>query len=64
MAVEGLSWDACVYDGIHQFHKAKGFDPCSQEVALELGYSLVHLSCDRETLLAHSKPEQAAYQFV
>jgi hypothetical protein len=56
MVLEVYSWDASVYDGIHQFHKAKGFDPCSQEVALELGYSLVHLSCNRETLLAHSKP--------
>jgi hypothetical protein len=50
------SWDASIYDGIRQFHEAKGFDPYSQEVALELGHSLVHLSCDRETLLAHSKP--------
>jgi hypothetical protein len=50
------SWNASVYDGICQFQKAKGFDPYSQEVALELGHSLVHLSCDRETLLAHSKP--------
>jgi hypothetical protein len=37
-------------------HKAKGFDPYSQEVALELGYPFVQLSCDREVLLARSKP--------
>jgi hypothetical protein len=51
--VEVLSWDANVYDGTRQFHEAKGFDPHSQEVATELGYPLVHLSGDRDALLAH-----------
>jgi hypothetical protein len=50
------SWDASIYDGICQFHKAKGFDPSSQEVAIELGLPLLQVSCDRETLCSHSKP--------
>jgi hypothetical protein len=50
------SWDAHVYDGIRQFHEAKGFDPYSHEVAIELGWPLLQVSCDREVLLAHSKP--------
>jgi hypothetical protein len=54
--VSGVSWDASIYNGIPQFHEAKGFDPCNQQVALELGYPLVHLSCDQEALFAHSKP--------
>jgi hypothetical protein len=50
------SWDAGVYDGIHQFHEAKGFDSSSQEVAIELGCPLLQVSCDQEVLLAYSKP--------
>jgi hypothetical protein len=49
----GRTWDASVYDGIRQFHEAKGFDPYSQEAALELGCRPVQLLCDREALLAH-----------
>jgi hypothetical protein len=56
MEVRALSWDANVYDGIRQFHEAKGFDPYSQEVAIALGWPLLELSRDLETLLAHSKP--------
>jgi hypothetical protein len=51
-----LSWDASIYDGIYQFQKAKGFDPYSQQVATELGWPLLQVSCDQKTLLAHSKP--------
>jgi hypothetical protein len=50
------SWDASVHDGIRQFHEAKGFDPYTQEVAIELGCPLLQVSCDQEVLLAHSKP--------
>jgi hypothetical protein len=53
MWVGGKSWDTNVYDGIRQFHEAKGFDPYSQEVAIELGWPLLQVSCDRETLFAH-----------
>ncbi|KAF8214460.1 hypothetical protein K438DRAFT_1536050, partial [Mycena galopus ATCC 62051] len=40
MEVRGKYWDSSDYDGICQFHEAKGFDPYSQDVAIELGYSL------------------------
>jgi hypothetical protein len=56
MVVDGLSWDASVYDGICQFQKAKGFNPYSQEVVTELGWPLFQVSCDRDVLPAHSKP--------
>ncbi|KAJ7620070.1 hypothetical protein FB45DRAFT_929398 [Roridomyces roridus] len=36
------SWDATVYEGLGEFHRAKGFDPDSQDVARELGYLLYH----------------------
>jgi hypothetical protein len=57
MWVTVKSWDASVYDGILQFHEAKGFDPHSKEVAIELGCPLLQVSCDREVLLANSKPQ-------
>ncbi|KAJ7736407.1 hypothetical protein B0H14DRAFT_3516566 [Mycena olivaceomarginata] len=53
MKVSGFSWDANVYDGIHQFHAAKGFDHHSQEVALEVGNPLYQVSYDQESLFAH-----------
>ncbi|KAJ7806175.1 hypothetical protein B0H13DRAFT_1669943, partial [Mycena leptocephala] len=56
MVAVARSWDASVYDGIRQFHESKGFDPYSQEVAIELGCPLLELSCDLETLFVHSKP--------
>jgi hypothetical protein len=37
----GRQWSQEVYDTISDFHRAKGFDPISQDVALELGYPLV-----------------------
>ncbi|KAF7377023.1 hypothetical protein MSAN_00120400 [Mycena sanguinolenta] len=36
--VEGWAWDASIYEGLRQFHEAKGFDPCNQDVARHLGY--------------------------
>ncbi|KAJ7434592.1 hypothetical protein FB451DRAFT_1003079, partial [Mycena latifolia] len=39
----GFSWDASVYEGLRQFHQAKGFDPYSQDVALHLGVPLYQL---------------------
>jgi hypothetical protein len=56
MCLWGRKWDASVYNGICQFHKAKGFDLYSQEFALELGCALFQLSCDRGVLLDHSEP--------
>ncbi|KAF7378445.1 hypothetical protein MSAN_00271500 [Mycena sanguinolenta] len=42
--VDGTFWDNAVYAGQRKFHEGKGFDPDSQEVALELGYPLYELS--------------------
>ncbi|KAF8214586.1 hypothetical protein K438DRAFT_882276 [Mycena galopus ATCC 62051] len=53
MEVGALCWDSNVYDGICQFHEAKGFDPYSQDVAIELGYPLFQVSCQRDDLFAH-----------
>jgi hypothetical protein len=47
------TWDGSVYEGIRQFHEAKGFDPHSQEVVIELWWPLLQVSCDPDTLLAH-----------
>ncbi|KAF8214435.1 hypothetical protein K438DRAFT_1553690, partial [Mycena galopus ATCC 62051] len=38
--VWGTCWDSNDYDGICQFHEAKGFDPYTQDMAIELGYPL------------------------
>ncbi|KAJ7233590.1 hypothetical protein B0H12DRAFT_1143574 [Mycena haematopus] len=53
MAIGGRQWHDSVYAGIRQFQEAKGFDPCSQEVALALGWPLYRISCDRDALSAH-----------
>ncbi|KAF7374210.1 hypothetical protein MSAN_00303100 [Mycena sanguinolenta] len=42
--VSGRSWDASVYAGLRQFHKAKGFNPDSQDIAQHLGHKLYQLS--------------------
>ncbi|KAJ7821418.1 hypothetical protein B0H13DRAFT_1660301, partial [Mycena leptocephala] len=36
------SWDADVYAALRQFHRAKGFDPDSQDVARHLGYPFIN----------------------
>ncbi|KAJ7697784.1 hypothetical protein B0H16DRAFT_818570 [Mycena metata] len=46
--VDGIWWDSTVYDGIRQFHEAKGFDPDTQDVAEYLGYPLFKLSSERD----------------
>jgi hypothetical protein len=38
------SWDKTVYDGLLRFHRGKGFNPQSQELATHLGYPLYKLS--------------------
>ncbi|KAJ7153842.1 hypothetical protein C8R46DRAFT_897824, partial [Mycena filopes] len=53
--VWGMSWDASVYDGLRQFHQAKGFNPESQDVARHLGYPLYQLSEEVDPLFAHGK---------
>ncbi|KAJ7256638.1 hypothetical protein C8J57DRAFT_1344025 [Mycena rebaudengoi] len=47
------SWSADVYAGLRQFHRAKGFDPDSQDVAQHLGYSLYQLPRAVDPLFAH-----------
>lgn len=46
------SWDASVYAGLRKFHRAKGFDPDSQDVARHLGYLLYQVS-------PHGEPKQS-----
>ncbi|KAJ6555910.1 hypothetical protein B0H19DRAFT_947949, partial [Mycena capillaripes] len=48
------SWDATVYAGLRQFHKAKGFDADSQDVARYLGDPLFQLSHEIDVPFAHS----------
>ncbi|KAJ6462867.1 hypothetical protein C8R45DRAFT_1177655, partial [Mycena sanguinolenta] len=47
--VYGFSWDASVYEGLHQFHQAKSFDPYSQDIARHLGYPLYQTSSKANT---------------
>ncbi|KAF7340629.1 hypothetical protein MSAN_02134800 [Mycena sanguinolenta] len=44
----GCFWGTSVYAGLRQFHQAKGFDPCAQDVAQHLGYPLYPLSSERD----------------
>ncbi|KAJ7276569.1 hypothetical protein C8J57DRAFT_193217 [Mycena rebaudengoi] len=39
--VAALHWSQELYDSIATCHRAKGFDPASQDVAIELGYLLL-----------------------
>ncbi|KAJ6532570.1 hypothetical protein B0H19DRAFT_1272830 [Mycena capillaripes] len=59
MWVRGRTWDDGVYTGIRQLHEAKGFDPWSQAVAIELGYPLFQVSCEMNGLLAHLQESDA-----
>ncbi|KAF7377058.1 hypothetical protein MSAN_00123900 [Mycena sanguinolenta] len=47
---DGYSWDASVYEGLRQFHQAKGFDPYSQDVTRHLGHPFYQLSSERDAL--------------
>ncbi|KAF7340649.1 hypothetical protein MSAN_02136900 [Mycena sanguinolenta] len=49
----GYSWDAGAYEGLRQFHEAKGFDPYSQDVARHLGYRLYQLSPQADASFAN-----------
>ncbi|KAJ7821415.1 hypothetical protein B0H13DRAFT_1660305 [Mycena leptocephala] len=48
-------WGADVYAALRQFHRAKGFDPDSQDVARHLGHPLYQLSNAMDALFAHGK---------
>lgn len=42
----GRSWNDNVYAGLSQFHRGKGFDPDTQDIARHLGYPFYQLSKD------------------
>ncbi|KAJ7243608.1 hypothetical protein B0H12DRAFT_830210 [Mycena haematopus] len=46
----GRRWDRKVYDTIANFHRIKGFDPYSQDVAIELGYPLLDIDAVKKAL--------------
>lgn len=53
--IYGYCWDESVYTGVRQFHRAKGFDPDSQDVAQHLGHKLFQLSSEVDPLFAHGE---------
>ncbi|KAJ6580611.1 hypothetical protein B0H19DRAFT_1111916 [Mycena capillaripes] len=53
----GRSWDASVYAGLRQFHRAKGFNPDSQDVARHLGHPLYQLVSEVDAPFAHVDDE-------
>jgi hypothetical protein len=55
MTVWGQSWDEVFYAGLRTFHRGKGFDPDSQDIARHLGYPLYQLSGEPDTPLAHGE---------
>ncbi|KAJ7624477.1 hypothetical protein FB45DRAFT_713744, partial [Roridomyces roridus] len=40
---EGRRWNRGVYDGLRQFHAAKGFDPGSQDLAKHIACPLMEV---------------------
>ncbi|KAJ7755486.1 hypothetical protein B0H16DRAFT_715739 [Mycena metata] len=61
------SWDASVYAGLRKFHRAKGFDPDSQDVARHLGYPLYQVSpqeLDHLTEVEHIPPSSKTFTFI
>jgi hypothetical protein len=43
IALMGGKWDERVYNMIHDFHVAKGFDPYTQDAAIAVGYPLIDI---------------------
>ncbi|KAJ7433632.1 hypothetical protein B0H11DRAFT_1681363, partial [Mycena galericulata] len=41
--IRGKSWDSSVYEGLRRFQCGKGYNPESQEVAIDLGFPLYKL---------------------
>ncbi|KAJ7640233.1 hypothetical protein B0H17DRAFT_476929 [Mycena rosella] len=62
MKVQGYSWDESFYNGVRQFYAAKGFDPDSQDVALELGLPLYEISTELDGPFAHIQPAEEGSQ--
>ncbi|KAJ7229318.1 hypothetical protein B0H12DRAFT_1147998 [Mycena haematopus] len=59
--VGGRSLDASVYDGLRQFHKAKGFDPETQDLARHLGHPLYQLSSDEDYATDNEYPRTSVH---
>ncbi|KAF7337146.1 hypothetical protein MVEN_02152600 [Mycena venus] len=57
--IEGYYWDDSIYAGLRQFHKAKGFDPDSQDIAKRLEHPLYQLSNEIEVPFAHVTEEDS-----
>ncbi|KAJ7315824.1 hypothetical protein DFH08DRAFT_820395 [Mycena albidolilacea] len=45
--------DASVYEGLQKFHRARGFDPDTQDLAQYLGHKLLELSARVDSTFAH-----------
>ncbi|KAF8215563.1 hypothetical protein K438DRAFT_2007919 [Mycena galopus ATCC 62051] len=55
MTVVGNHWSSSAYEGVREFHRGKGFDPESQDVARHLGYSLWEVASNHKPTFAHSE---------
>jgi hypothetical protein len=53
--IYGYYWDTNVYEGLRKFHRAKGFDPDTQDVARHLGHPLYQLLSESTSQFAHGK---------
>ncbi|KAJ7906967.1 hypothetical protein B0H13DRAFT_2504320, partial [Mycena leptocephala] len=51
--IVAANWSTEMYAALRQFHRAKGFDPDSQDVARHLGYPLYQLPTAVDPLFAH-----------
>ncbi|KAF7377046.1 hypothetical protein MSAN_00122700 [Mycena sanguinolenta] len=49
----GYSWDGSVYEGLLQFHRAKGFNPYSRYIALHLGEPLYQVYSQADASFAY-----------
>ncbi|KAJ7214704.1 hypothetical protein B0H12DRAFT_1155193 [Mycena haematopus] len=54
----GYSWDATVYEGLRQFHQAKGFHPESQDIARHLNHPLYQVFSQCDDPSAHVDGEE------
>ncbi|KAJ6566398.1 hypothetical protein B0H19DRAFT_1066706 [Mycena capillaripes] len=55
--IGGRSYNKSVYAGVREFQRAKGFDPESQDVARDLGYSLFYPCNEMDALFDHVDEE-------
>ncbi|KAJ6568912.1 hypothetical protein B0H19DRAFT_1065692 [Mycena capillaripes] len=59
MKVSGPSWDGRVYAGLRQFHRSKGFDPDTLDIARHLGHHIFQLSKATDPQFAHVDAENS-----